>query len=134
MISSSKKAKSQKTRKENSEKQWIFFYTLLQLRSKESEISGDKLYGDLNSTWFHHILPKSKYPELRFCPENIIIVTFDEHTEIENGKTFDEVEKRKIQIVENYEEYVESTKTYLTEFLNPIYEHAKTNTNFFKRN
>jgi hypothetical protein len=134
MTSSRKKTTTQKTRKENTEKQWLLFYTLLQTRSKESEISNTPLYGELNSTWFHHILPKSKYPELRFCPENIIIVTFDEHTEIESGKYFDEVEKRKQQIVENYNDLVESTKTYLTEFLNPIYEHAKHHTDFFKRN
>lgn len=120
-------------RKQNNELQWLFFYTLLQTREKESEISGKPLIGELNSTWFHHILPKSKHPELRYCSENIIIVTFDEHTEIESGIEYPEVRKRKQYLLENYDELVETTKTYLHEFLHPIYEHAKTKTNFFKR-
>ena len=134
MISNPKnKAKGQKSRKENAEKQWLFFYTILQTREKCSELSGTPLIGELNSTWFHHILPKSKYPALRFCPENIIVVTFDEHTVIESGKHFPEVEKRKKELTENYDELLKTTETYVNEFLNPIYEHAKRNTSFFKR-
>lgn len=125
--------KQQKIRKENSEKQWLFFYTLLQASDKCSEISGKPLNGEISSTWFHHIYPKSKYPELRYCPENIILVTADEHSEIEASVVYEEVEKKKRFIAEHYEELVESTKEYIEQFLNPIYEHARTKTNFFKK-
>jgi hypothetical protein len=118
---------------ENNEKQWLFFYTLLQAKGKFSEISGDPLYGELNSTWFHHIYPKSKYPNLRYCPENIIIVTPDEHNAIELGQSFPELEKRKKNIAEKYDILIEDTKEYLNEYLNPIYEHVKSKTNFFKK-
>lgn len=118
-------------KKKNAEKQWLFFYILLQQNGKVSELSGEDLYGNISSFWFHHILPKSKYPKLRFCPENIIIVSADEHAEIEAGKLFDEVEKRKRNIMENYEELVKDTETYELEYLNKIYEHAKRNTTFF---
>jgi len=124
----------QKNRKLNNQKQWLFFYLILQSREKESEISGTKLYGSLRSTWFHHIYPKSKYPELRYCPDNIIMVTEDEHNEIEHGKTFPELERRKKAIASQYEELVESTKTYELEYLNPVLEHALKNTNFFNKN
>jgi hypothetical protein len=118
---------------ENNEKQWLFFYTLLQSKGKFSEISGSPLYGELNSTWFHHIYPKSKYPALRYCPENIIILTPDEHNSIEMGNTFPELEKRKKIIAEKYDTLIEETKEYLNEYLNPIYEHVKSKTNFFKK-
>lgn len=123
--------KSQK--KINSEKQWLFFYIVLGSRGKESEISYKPLYGELNSCWFHHILPKSKYPELRYCSDNIIVLTPEEHNAVENGKIYDEVENRKEQLLENYDEKVEETDRYIKEYLNPFYEHAKS-TNFFKQN
>lgn len=126
-------SKQQKAKKENNEKQWLFFYTLLQASDKCSQISGKPLYGELNSTWFHHIYPKSKYPELRYCPENIILVTPDEHSQIESAVVFEEVEKRKRYIAEHYDELVESTAEYIKDFLNPIYEHARTKTSFFKK-
>ena len=124
--------KSQK--KINSEKQMLFFYFILQTRGNESEVSGDKLYGDINSTWFHHILPKSKYPELRYCVDNIIILTSDEHNAVENGKEYDEVERRKADIQKRYDELVEDTEYYVENLLNPSYEHAVKNTVMFNKN
>jgi hypothetical protein len=129
--SASKRTKSQKIKKENTEKQWMFFYTLFQASDKVSMLSGEELKGPFTSMWFHHIYPKSKFPELRFCPENIIIVTADEHNQIESGITFKELEIRKEYISENYEELVTSTKEYIEDYLNPVYEHAKKNTVFF---
>lgn len=129
--------KSQK--KINTEKQWLLFYNIMNARSTEenihvSEISGKKLYGEINSCWFHHILPKSKYPELRYCMANIIMLTTEEHDAVERGQYFKEVEDRKIALQEDYDYYVEETKKYVEEVLNPIYEHAVKNTAFFKQN
>lgn len=126
-----RKNKAQKVKKENNEKQWLFFYTLLQASEKESDISHTPLTGNLTSMWFHHIFPKSKFPELRFCPENIMFVTADEHYQIEQGVEFKELETRKAYIAENYDELVKDTQLYMEEFLNPVYEHAKKNTVFF---
>ena len=125
------KTKSQK--QINVEKQWLLFYLILATRGKESEISGKNLYGSINSTWFHHILPKSKYPELRYCVENIIILTSEEHNEVENGKEYPEIEKRKADIQKRYDELVEETEKNIKEFINPMYEHAL-KTSFFKQN
>ena len=129
-MSNKEKTKSQK--KINSEKQWLFFYFILTQRGNESELSSIKLNGEINSTWFHHILPKSKYPELRYCIDNIIVITGDEHNAIENGKCYEEVERRKKDIQLRYDELVEETKFYIENLLNPSYEHAVKNTVFFK--
>lgn len=129
--------KEKSVKKINSEKQWLFFYYVMTERasldgSRVSEVSGKKLYGEINSTWFHHILPKSTYPELRYCMANIIMLTSDEHNEVENGKYFKEVEDRKIELQKDYDYYVEETKFYVENLLNPMYEHAVKNTVFFK--
>lgn len=121
------------SKKELNEKQWLFFYSLLQERGNESEISGKTLRGDINSCWFHHILPKSKYPELRYCPDNIIILTKEEHDEIEAGVEYELVKKRKRDIEQRFDELKEMTNDYLDNFLNPIYKHAKENTTFFNK-
>lgn len=120
-------------KKLNNEMQWMLFYVLLHERGRYSEISGIELKGELNSLWFHHILSKSIYPELRYCPNNIIILTADEHYSIEAGISHKEVVKRKEEIIENYQELVDDTKKYKEEFLLPIYEHSKKNTTFFSR-
>jgi hypothetical protein len=117
----------------NAQKQWLFFYLILQTRGKESEISQSKLYGEINSTWFHHILPKSKFPELRYCVDNIIVLTSDEHNAVENGKEYEEVERRKKDLQSRYDELVEETEDYVENYLNPIYEHTVKNTVFFKK-
>lgn len=123
--------KSQK--KINVEKQWLLFYLILQIRGRESEVSQTPLYGDINSTWFHHILPKSRYPELRYCVDNIIVLTSDEHSAVESGKDYEEIEKRKIDLQTRYDDLVEETKDYVENYLNPIYEHTVKNTLFFKQ-
>lgn len=120
-------------KKLDNEKQWVLFYVIRNERYSKSELSGIELKGELNSLWFHHILPKSVYPELRFCPDNIILVTSDEHAEIEAGKEFEEVEKRKQELKNNYAKYVSNTRYYLDTFLNQIYEHSKKHTTFFKK-
>ena len=119
-------------KKKLAQKQWLFFYLILQSSMKESEISQTELYGPITSCWFHHIYPKSKYPELRFCIENIILVTKEEHDQIEAGVVFKEVEQKKKYIAEHYDELLESTNAYLKEFLDPVFEHAL-KTNFFKK-
>ncbi len=53
-----------------------------------SEVSSKYLGKEPLSTYFHHILPKNRYPELIFEEQNIILLTFEEHQEVENGKFF----------------------------------------------
>lgn len=72
-------------------------------RPHKSEISGRWLGKEALSTFFHHILPKSKYPEAIFDKENIILITFDEHQKVEQDpKFFDEVNRRCSKLKEKY--------------------------------
>ena len=76
------------------------FLEIWKERKHYSEVSGDYLGGEALSTFFHHILPKSKYPELQYDKSNIILLTLPEHESVENDiYRFEEVNKRRIELL-----------------------------------
>ena len=62
----------------------VFFKQIWREREHCSELSGTYLGKQAMSTFFHHILPKEKYPQLAYDKSNIILLTLDEHTNVEN--------------------------------------------------
>ena len=69
-----------------------------------SEVSGAYLGSEAMSTYFHHILPKEKYPEACFDEENIILLTLEEHSNVENDMyRYEEVNKRRNHLLTKYE-------------------------------
>lgn len=62
----------------------LFFTEIWKERLHKSEVSGDYLGKEPSSAFFHHILPKNKYPHLRMDKENIILLTIDEHANVES--------------------------------------------------
>lgn len=73
-------------------------------RRHHSEISGRWLGKEALTTFFHHILPKSKYPDAIFDAENIILLTSDEHAKVESDPgCFEEVNKRRILLKQKYD-------------------------------
>jgi hypothetical protein len=61
-----------------------FFMTIWNKRLHKSEISQLSLGKEPSTGFFHHILPKSKYPDLAYIEENIILLTLDEHANVES--------------------------------------------------
>lgn len=83
-----------------------FFLEIWKERKHYSEVSGDYLGGEALSTFFHHILPKSKYPELQYDKSNIILLTFSEHESVENDMyKYEEVNKRRKELIDKYNLY-----------------------------
>ena len=81
-----------------------FFLHIWKKRPHKSEISGVSLGSEALSTYFHHILPKSKYPEACLDEENIILLTWEEHDQVEMDPTrYEEVNKRREQLKQKYE-------------------------------
>lgn len=81
-----------------------FFLQIWKKRPHKSEVSGDYLGSEALSTYFHHILPKSKYPEACLDEENIILLTWEEHDQVEMDPTrYEEVNKRREQLKQKYE-------------------------------
>lgn len=80
-----------------------FFMEIWKKRPHKSEVSGTRLGNEALSTYFHHILPKHRYPEAAYDEENIIIMTPDEHNNVENDKfRYEEVNTRREGLLKKY--------------------------------
>jgi len=80
-----------------------FFLSIWSKRIHHSEISGDFLGTEPLSTFFHHILPKSKYPEGAYDEENIILLTLEEHDNVENDMyKYHIVNEKRSYLMEKY--------------------------------
>jgi len=80
------------------------FLDIWKKRAHYSEISGQYLGKEPMSTYFHHILPKEKYPEACLDEENIILLTLEEHSNVENDMyRYEEVNRRRNQLNLKYE-------------------------------
>jgi hypothetical protein len=83
-----------------------FFLSIWKKRSHYSEVSGKYLGKEPMSTYFHHILPKEKYPEACFDEENIILLTLEEHSNVESDMyKYEEVNKRRNHLLTKYERF-----------------------------
>lgn len=60
------------------------FLDIWKTRPHKSEVSGVSLGKEPLSIYFHHILPKEKYPQAKYDEHNIILLSLDEHTNVEN--------------------------------------------------
>ena len=80
------------------------FLRIWKTRPRKSEVSGDYLVGAVSTVFFHHILPKEKYPQAALDEENIILLTWQEHDQVETDPTrYEEVNKRREQLKQKYE-------------------------------
>ena len=81
-----------------------FFLQIWKKRPHKSEVSGESLGSEALSIFFHHVLPKEKYPKTRFDEENIILLTWEEHDQVERDVTrYEEVNKRREQLKKKYD-------------------------------
>ena len=81
-----------------------FFLSIWKKRPHKSEISGTPLYGDISSLYFHHILEKELYKDAEFDPENIVLVTWEEHDNLhKDSSRYEEVNERRTKLLEKYE-------------------------------
>ena len=79
------------------------FMDIWKKRKHYSEVSGVYLGSEAMSTYFHHILPKEKYPEACLDEENIILLSLLEHSNVENDiYRYEEVNKRREQLKIKY--------------------------------
>ena len=82
----------------------LFFLQIWTKRKHYSEISGDYLGKEPLTIFFHHILPKEKFPQAKFDEDNIILLTFDEHNNVEGDiYKYEEVNERRKHLKIKYE-------------------------------
>ncbi len=79
------------------------FLRIWKTRPRKSEVSGEYLVGAVSTAYFHHILPKSKYPQAALDEENIILLTWQEHDQVESDPTrYEEVNRRREKLKQKY--------------------------------
>ena len=79
------------------------FLRVWKQRPHKSEISGERLGTEPLSIFFHHILPKEKHNQAALDEENIILMTLDEHSNVEsNIYRYEEVNKRREYLKTKY--------------------------------
>lgn len=81
-----------------------FFDKIWKKKLHYSEVSMDYLGKEPLTVFFHHILPKEKYPQAMFDEENIVLLTLDEHTNVENDMyRYEIVNKMREKLLKKYE-------------------------------
>ena len=80
-----------------------FFLQIWEKRPHKSEVSGEYLGKQPLSVFFHHILPKEKYPQGALDEENIILLTLQEHDQVEMDMyRYEEVNTRREKLLIKY--------------------------------
>lgn len=81
----------------------IFFLSIWNKRKHISEVDGSRLGQQPLTIFFHHILPKKKYPEAKYDEENVILLTWTQHDQVEaNINYYPEINKRREQLKIKY--------------------------------
>lgn len=104
-----KPTRSLRTKKQSSPKEDInqmreFFMDIWRKRRHYSEVSGEYLGKEPLSIYFHHILPKEKFKQAQYDEDNIILLTFDEHSNCESDMyRYEEINKRRESLLKVYQ-------------------------------
>jgi hypothetical protein len=81
-----------------------FFLQIWKKRLHLSEVSGLPLVGEPLHIYFHHILPKEKYPQAALDEENIILLTWEEHDQVEMDMyRYEDINNRREQLKQKYD-------------------------------
>lgn len=82
---------------------WNLFKEIWKERGPYSEISKVYLGPQVKNIFFHHILEKRNYDSLKFEKKNIILLTFQEHSQVEMDKyRYEEINKRREALAEEF--------------------------------
>lgn len=80
-----------------------FFMSLWKKLPHYSMVSGKYLGSEPLSIFFHHILPKEKYPQASLDEENIIFLTLEEHEQVEMDiYRYEEVNQKRVYLLKKY--------------------------------
>lgn len=81
----------------------VFFKSIWIKRKHRCEITNVSLGKEALSVYFHHVLPKSKYPEAAFDEENIILLAPDIHENVEiDIYRYEEINRRREELLKKY--------------------------------
>ena len=97
-------AQTKKPKTDNASEMREFFLKIWRKRLHYSQVSLTYLGNEPLSTFFHHILPKEKYPEAKFDEDNIILLTLEEHDQVERDiYRYDIINIKREKLIQKYE-------------------------------
>ena len=89
-----------------------FFLQVWKHRKHYSEVSNTYLGKEPLTIYFHHILPKEKYPQAAFDEKNIVLLTFDEHTSVERDMyKYEKINELRKQLLDKYNQWKTNSST-----------------------
>lgn len=81
-----------------------FFLKIWKKKLHYSQVSMDYLGKEPLTIFFHHILPKEKYPQAMYDEENIVLLTLEEHDNVERDMyKYDVINKMRENLLKKYE-------------------------------
>lgn len=83
MFSKHSQIGTKKVKQSNSQKE--LFIEIWEEREHVSELSGKYLGDEMNAWFFAHILSKGSNPQLKYNKENIMLVTQEEHWQLDQN-------------------------------------------------
>lgn len=81
-LTAKKKQAARAIEREEDEK---FYLEIWNDRLHKSDLTGKYLGFEMKTIFFHHLLPKSKYPDYRHCEWNILLCEDKWHSQIETN-------------------------------------------------
>ena len=68
----------------------IFYAQIWAKRPHIDFETGDPIYGEMLTLYFHHVLPKGveRFKQFRYCEWNIVLVNWNNHTNADNAMLF----------------------------------------------
>ena len=81
-----------------------FFLQIWSKRLHHSEVSGKWLSNEPLTVFFHHILSKEKYPQASLDEENIVLLTLEEHEQVElDMYRYEEINEQRKYLLNKYQ-------------------------------
>lgn len=89
---------------EDVQKMRDFFLRIWNKRLHYSQVSMTYLGKEALSVFFHHILPKEKYPDAQYDEDNIILLTLEEHDQVERDiYRYEVINIKREKLIKKYE-------------------------------
>jgi sulfatase maturation enzyme AslB (radical SAM superfamily) len=99
-----KKLSSKLDKKLDKSEMQEFFLRIWKKKLHYSQVSMDYLGSEPLTIFFHHILPKEKYPQAMYDEENIVLLTLEEHDNVERDMyKYEIVNKLREKLLKKYE-------------------------------
>jgi hypothetical protein len=97
---SAKKIAAEAEEKKLFEADKLFYLEIWKERPHRCECCGKELLGEPLTVYFHHLLEKERYDELRHIKENIMLLCADDHTQVHsNIDKVPEVKRRRNEAI-----------------------------------